>query len=236
MRRHSSINVDHIGFEGEEYAVINRGEKGKKKKAVEVESLLSDSVKAQLSIESTKQIESWDAEDEKEGKHNRENPGYVRLHFHTEDITAKPKSKVVSDAPKVRDFERTKFGYSTVVFESEKKYSDKERAERMRQNKPVPPLPPPKYEGSGPSLPPKKLVSDSDILYAGINHSLPSRVDKATSSPDLKQSELGDSEGEFENDPPYVNVGPNRAPIVPPRRGVAAIPEESPPLPMHKTS
>lgn len=144
--------------------------------------------------------------------------GYVQLAFHDEN--AVKKGKVVPDGSPVAnsrvDTGKTKFGYSTVVFEKEER--NKEFAERKRQNKPPPQLPA-KYNGSGMS----KNSSDSQLVYSDIDHGKTHQHaisrKHGESAPDLSQSPPLNSG--------YVNVRFNNAPVVPPRRGVAAIQEES---------
>lgn len=224
-RRHSSLEpneVVHIHSEAGEYALVTKLPAKKKHADKEVSSLLSSTVKAQLTLDTTEQIGKWEPEEEE--KH--EKPGYVRLDFHAQNSYS-PKSPRPSN---IVDTGKTKFAYSTVVFDAEPKAIDKEFAERKRQNKPAP-LPPPRYEGSRSALP--KHSSDSRLLYSDINFnkSNPPVTTKGTSSPDLAQST------DSSDTSPYVNVRHNGAPIVPPRRGVASpIAEQSPPIPVRKIS
>ena len=146
--------------------------------------------------------------------------GYVQLAF--QENKAK-KGRVIPNGSPLPgnsrvDTGKTKYGYSTVVFEKEE--SNKELAEKKRQNKPVP-LPPPKYDGSGPL---SKNSSDSTLLYSDIDHGKTRQQaisrKHGDSAPDLSQSPNLDKSG-------YVNVRFNNAPAVPPRRGVAAIQEDA---------
>lgn len=250
-KRHSSLEpseVQHMESEsGGVYALI-RKLPPKKRAEREVTDLLSSTVRAQLNLDTTLQIENWDNQEEPK-KDERKDTGYVQLDFHVEDGVKRGKIKDESPPTRPRDHPvdtgKTKFGYSTVVFAKE---DDKAFAEKKKQNKP-PPQPPTRYEGSGPKLP--KNASDSKILYSDVNFAKPAakpvaaeRKMKRVSSPEL--SEL------FENDDyggtsasgsisPYENVNyagatANPGPVVPPRRGVA-LPtmNDSPPVPVRKS-
>lgn len=211
------------------YAVVNKSPAKKKNK--EVSDLLSSTVRAQLPLDATEQIGNWEAAEDREAggkKDSRQPAGYVQLDFHMENGKRKgkitPADSLSTNNSRV-DVGKTKFGYSTVVFEKEQ--SDKELAERKRQNKP-PPQPPTKYEGSGPRLP--KHSSDSRLLYSDVDFNKSVSTKHGISSPDLSES-AGNSG--------YVNVRYKNAPLVPPRRGAAAIideVEEQSPVPPRKTS
>lgn len=234
-RRHSSLepisDVLHIESEAGDYALVNKlhgNKKNKKNVNKDVSHLLSPAVRAQLPLDATEQIGSWEEKDQVR-KSNKSNSAYAELEFHTENSVQK--GKIVSEnvpAKSPMDPGKTKFGYSTVVFENEKKTCDKELAEQMKQNK-APPVPPPKYEASsGQALP--KHASDSRLLYSDVDFTKTNPIGNVkgrTSSPDLRQSD----------EHPYVNVRRGGAPVVPPRRGVASpIMEQSPPVPVRKTS
>lgn len=230
--------VAHIQSETGDYALVSKipaKKKRNKKTDVDVSSLLSSTVRAQLPLDATEQIGSWEEE-----KKNKPSGGYVQLHFHTENSVQK--GKIMPENPPAKtpvDSKKTKFGYSTVVFEAaEKKESDLEYAEQLRQNKP-PPIPPPKYEASSSPLP--KHSSDSRLLRTNVDYSdidfskksVNTHTAKGTSSPDLRQSSVANGDGD---ESPYVNVVRHEGPPVPPRRGVAAIVDESPPVPIRKIS
>lgn len=238
-KRHSSLEpgeVDHLeSSTGGVYALVNKFPK-KKSSNKEVSDLLSSTVRAQLPLDATDQIQNWgEGDEQREGDKEREGggkkdprrqPGYVQLHFHRENGEMKGKIEPERTPPSASsrvDVGKTKFGYSTVVFEKEK---SKDLVEKKRQK--LPPQPPPRYEGSAPAL--SKNASDSQLLYADVNHHKTAKSNHGTSSPDLSQSS---STG-------YVNVRYNattnsNAPVIPPRRGVAAIPE-SPEFPARKIS
>ena len=227
----------HIESAGGDYALVNKTspkkKKGKKADS-DVSSLLSPAVRAQLPVDATEKFDNWE-EDEKQDKPSS---GYVQLHFHTNG-SPQPKGKIVSERNGTKPVDRgkTKFGYSTVVFEAEKKESDVEKAEQLRQKKPVP-QPPPKYEPSASGMP--KHSSDSKLLCSGVKDVDYTEIDfsktsqssaKGASSPDLRQSRAnGDGD-----ESPYMNVqkGLPIGPPVPPRRGAAAV---TPPPPIRKIS
>ena len=218
-RRHSSsegFEVEHIQSAGGDYALISHSNRGNRH---DVTSLLSAEVRAQLSPESTSQIDNW--EDEEEKKDGRKG-GYIQLDFHTENGVRRPKFSLEESRPKTIDPYNTKFQYSKVVFE---KTNDKECAERLKQNKP-PPSVPTRYEGH---KMPNKMASDSQLLYSGpeFNPKLPLINADSRSSPDIQKSENQANKCE----PPYVNVRHGR-PTALPRRGIASpITDQSPPIP-----
>lgn len=157
-----------------------------------------------------------------EKKDPRKQLDYAQLNFHDENGIKKGKigPEASPTASSRVDTGKTKFGYSTVIFE---KNENKDMVESRRQNKPVP-QPPPKYEGSGHAM--SKHSSDSRLLYSDIDHSKMNQQAISSkkfgdSAPDLSQS------ARKTNDSGYVNVRFTNAPIVPPRRGAAAIPEET---------
>ena len=216
------------------YALISRlpPKKGTER---EVSDLLSSTVRAQLNLETTQQIGSWDEEAHKKDEPHKS--GYVQLDFHVENGV--PRGKIRDDPPSPRprdhpiDSGKTKFGYSTVVFAKE---DDKGFAEKKKQNK-LPPQPPPKYEGAGPNL--GRNTSDSKISYSDVNFTKPiplERKMKRISSPDLSQSPVDSGSSN-----PYENVSfgasANPGPVVPPRRGVAlpTIDDDNPPVPVRKS-
>lgn len=194
-------------------------------------SLLSSAVRAQLPLDATEQIVNWDQEKEEK----KSSGGYVQLHFHTEGSVQKGKI-MPENKPPNRDTGKTKFGYSTVVFEAEKKERDLEYAEQRRQNKPPPPTPP-KYESSSAAAMPKHS-SDSKLYHTDVDYSKIDFSKKPTprgiSSPDLKQSLMANGGDVAEEESPYVISVRNEGPPVPPRRGVAAIMDESPPFPTRR--
>ena len=245
-RRLSSLepdDVDHMESSmGGIYALIS---KPKKKSNKEVNELLSSAVQAQLTLETTEQIQRWGEEEERElpplpGQRAkpRDKGGYVQLAFHTTEDQGR-RGKILSPETELPppsspaatrvDPGKTKFGYSTIVFEKDKP------APRQNKKKPPPPIPS-KYEGPGPAASKpalSKYSSDSGISGEGFTKSCPSPASKhGTSSPDLSSPN--------QPTPYYVNMhhytppiptGPAATPpIVPPRRGVAAITEQSPPL------
>ena len=229
-RRHSSLEpteVQHVASEMGDYALVNKMPI-KQKKAVkkEVASLLSDTVRAQLSPDVTEQIDQWDKEEkkEKEKKPANRSKGYIQLDFHMENGV----QRIADEEPQLEnspfDAGKTKFGYSTVVFEKETKTSDKEAAERLRPKK-MPPIPPAKYEGKSSAIP--KHSSDSQILYTDVSFGQASEG----GSPDLRHSQ-----DVARKDPPYVNVShrspPGVPPAVPPRRGIATPMDEQAPAPI----
>lgn len=245
-KRHSSLEpseVQHMESDsGCVYALITKFPP-KKRAEREVSDLLSSTVRAQLNLDTTQQIENWDKEEGKrEEKKDTRNPGYVQLDFHVENgvkrgkINDESASTRPSDHP--IDTGKTKFGYSTVVFNKE---DDKGFAEKKKQNKP-PPQPPPKNEGSGPKLP--KNTSDSQVLYSDVNFAKPVAAEKKmrkVSSPELSEQYTNSAYGGISvSDNPYENVdysaSANPGPVVPPRRGVA-LPtmDESPPVPARKS-
>lgn len=230
--------------------MVTKGTKRKKKKKsqdAEVSSLLSDAVRAQLPIDATEQIGKWDDEEKQKNPKKKQSAGYVQVHFHHENSVPKGKIMPESNLSKTPvDTKKTKFGYSTVVFEKEKKQTDIEFAEELKKKKPhSQPVPPPKYEPSGPAMP--KHSSDSRLLqhtknvdYSDIDFSKQGPYSAVgTSSPDLQQSIAADN---IDDESGYVNVkhrglaGGVAGPPVPPRRGVAAIAEESPEVPKRKAS
>lgn len=232
-KRHSSLEpaeVQHIESDSGMYALITKHPAGKKSD----NSLLSSAVRAQLPLDAAKQMDIWEKEEKKQGKGDARNPEYVQLDFHAETTPPNGKKFTVADSPpRPVDTGKTKFGYSTVVFEKEKK-TDVEFAERVKQKKPSPPLPPPKYKGSGTVL--QTHSSDSKLLYSTVDFAKtnnPTATTTGGSAPDLAQSSEGTDDGSG-LESPYVNViRPKIPPVVPPRRGTAAIVEEqSPTLPM----
>lgn len=237
--------MEHVQSEGGDYALISKDHFKKKKKSsdIDISSLLSDSVKAQLSPDSTDQVDLWaskttDTVTTTTSTATTTTPasesGYIQLHFHNTPDGGR-RGKISPEKPKptessIQDFDRTKFGYSTVVFETEKKTSDLECAERLKQNK-SPPPPPPKYDSgrSMTKIPPDSHVSPQPSSKQEGN----TYIDVQTSSPDLRQSNQGSDES------PYVNVRRpvgDVKPVVPPRRGIAAPVDQSPPVPVRRTS
>lgn len=249
-KRHSSLEpseVQHMESSlGGVYALVNKFPP-KKSSNREVSDLLSSTVRAQLPLDATEQIQGWgegsheenglitDPHKPENGKERKDlrKAGYIQLDFHTAENGA-VKGKIASESSPIAssrvDTGKTKFGYSTVVFEKEQ--SKDAMAEKKRHK---PPQPPPKYEGSGPLL--SKNASDSQLLYSDIDHSKMHASLHGSSSPDITQYALIGTTDEGG----YVNVRHNHSnhsntpPSVPPRRGVAAIPK-SPELPLRKTS
>ncbi len=218
--------MEHIESETGIYALVNKTPTKKKEVNRDVASLLSPTVRAQLSPEATDQITEWEKEEKK-------NPGYVQLDFHTENGFQRGR---IADEKKPADSSRfdagkTKYGYSTVVFEKETKTSDKEAASRMRPKK-MPPLPPPKYGGQMP-----KYSSDSQLLYSDISFGATSPTPQQSKSAGGSASDLTHSENATKNtgdESPYVNVRLGGAPVVPPRRGVASPMMDQNPMVPHR--
>lgn len=242
-RRHSSLEpteVEHVDVETVMYALVNKTPPKKSAGNKEVTSLLSSTVRAQLPPEATDQINKWEVKEEKKATRGQ---GYVQLDFHTENGVMKGRIADEKKTPDGSPFDagKTKFGYSTVVFEKETSASNAE-AENRRRPKKLPPLPPPKYDGSGSSL--KKNASDSQILYSDVDFtpSLSSQKSKNGGSlPDQRHSEAASTSSKDDGDEsPYVNVRHNKiisngAPPVPPRRGVASpMVEENPTVPLRR--
>lgn len=216
-------DVEHLECDTGVYALVNKSPK-KKSKDKEVASLLSSTVRAQLPPEANEQIEKWEPQEEKKpGK----NSGYVQLDFHIENGV--PRGKIKDDPPEHGPYDpgKTKFGYSTVVFEQETKPGDDEGTSRTRPKK-MPPIPPAKYEGKIP-----KHSSDSNILYSDVQFG-----NGSSAAPQAKKrGSTSLTEIVSDEDSPYVNVRHGGAPVVPPRRGIASpIVEQSPPVPTRKTN
>jgi hypothetical protein len=156
--------------------------------------------------------------------------GYIQLEWQAEgEVKNVPANAPPTVSSRGGAGGKTKFGYSTVVFEKE--VTNKELAEKKRQNKPIP-QPPPKYDGARSKnsgtiysdinhrhkagMP--KHMSESGLIYSDIDHKLTNKK-QGDSLPDLSLS--------HEDESGYVNVRHNLAPVVPPRRGAAAIVEEA---------
>lgn len=245
-----STNIEHIVVEGTDYALINRSPPKKNKKTSEDLACPTSGTKGQLSPSASRRAQNGMKDDVRERQRPKSpspKASYVRLDFHSEkDSIHKSQEKEKGSSVQIWDYDKTKFAYSTVVFEHEKKESDKESAERLRQNRPAP-VTPPKYSGGMHKI----MLSDSQLPgkdssnYHGTNGGTTSlnHYRHKMPSPELVQLRSSDTQDDSEKDlPDYVNVRRNGGgmcpPAVPPRRGVAAITEENEdsPVPCRKIS
>ena len=191
-RRHSSIlqhsdlkkadfEVEHVTVGGQNYAVVKKKASvpGPPSKPITDESPSEQ----QAALETPEQKVKGPA-NSSSPRPPRQAPGYVQLHFQSD----RTKAQVIDDDTPLPKDVRTKFGYSTIVFDDEPQ-KDVALARELKKNKPVP-APPPKYD-KAPPKPGAPTSETSPRKQNGLGERTLDYADITFGNPDLQKPDSG---------------------------------------------